>query len=179
MTVTLRSTSRVDIVRRILAPGGLTSNVERYTVSDEDAYDDGDGDGQIDEVWMAKGSLAAGANETHDLQSLTQTDDNGATVRGSISFDGVKHFEIRNTTATSAGGFLSIGEAAANIWDGAGTPFAGGTGSTTGIIDVQPGDSFRWTSRKGGTVSGSAKDVKIAATTAAQTYELIIGGEKS
>jgi len=177
MSVTLRSTSRVDIVRRLLAPGGLKSNVERYSIEDEDVYDDGSGDGQIDEVWKHKGSLAAAADETHDLQSLTQLDDDGATIRASISLDAVKHFELKNTTAPSVGGYLVIGAATANVWDGVGTLFSSGVGTET--IDVQPGDSIRWTSRKGGTVAAGAKDVKVAAVTAAQTYELIVGGEKT
>jgi hypothetical protein len=175
--VTSRRTVRVDALRNTPQIGGLTSTRELFTVASEVAFGSGTDDGDVDEVWKHEGSLAAAASETHDLQSLTQLDDDGKTVRSSISFDGVKELILKNTTLASVGGFLTVGEAASNIWDGAGTPFSGGTGSTTGTFDLAPGDVLYWSSRAGGAVSGSAKDLLVSATTATQTYELQIVGE--
>lgn len=175
--VTSRRTIRSNALRITPQAGGSTSIKEPFNVESEVAFGSGTGDGEVDEVWKHIGSIAAAASETHDLQSLTQLDGDGSSFRPSISFDGVKEIMIENTTLTSAGGFLTIGEAASNIWDGAGTPFSGGTGTTTGTFDLAPGDTFYWSSRAGGAVSGSAKDLKVGATTATQTYELQITGE--
>jgi len=154
---------------RAVAMSGSSAN-EKHAKRADESWADGVGADQADEVWSDDRSLAVGT-ETHDLQSLTQLDDAGATLRSSISFDGVKALLIKNTSAT---GILSIGGAGANPWDGAGTPFQ----VATGKIDIQPGGMLLWTAptAAGGAVAAGAKDLLMEATVDTVTYEIVVLG---
>jgi len=143
---------------------------EAHSKSFSANWPDGAGAGAADQVWSDDRSLAVGT-ETHDLQSLTQLDDNGATLRSAISFDGVKALHVKNNSAT---GTLTLGGAGANDWDGAGTPFQ----VATGKIDIQPGGVFLWLAPTagGGAVAAGAKDLLVEATVATVEYEIVVVG---
>jgi len=134
----------------------------------------GTADAQLDELWSTAKDFSQVVGQTdYDLQALAQTDDAGGAVRSGISLDGVKVIAIENTSAVTSTGYLLIGAGAAAPWDGLTTPFA----VATAKIALYPGDAFVWTSRAGGVVTATEKDLRVAAVTATQTYTMVIGGE--
>ena len=172
-------TTSIDLTIGILRSVGLElssggSSAERRGISFTKAYADGSSDGQADQVWSDSRSLAAGT-ETHDLQSLTQLDSAGATLRSSISFANAKVFYVRNTTAVGTAGYLRIGGAAANPWDGTGTPFE----TATGQIDIDPGGVQLWISHDGGAISAGALNLEVESVTNTMTYDICVVGDAS
>lgn len=174
MTVTSNLSLVSSCDRRVAMSGGGGggSANEKHVRKYADSWPDGSGTSQADQVWSDDRSLGVGT-ETHDLQSLTQLDDNGATLRSGINFANVKEVLIRNTLAPGATGTLRAGNAVANPWDGTGCMFeaAGGTS------DLQPGGTLLWTSPVGGAVGAAASDLMIEAIGATVTYEIQIKGD--
>jgi len=149
---------------------------ENYGIDVDDLFLDGTADGQVDEVYRWRGTISAAAIETFNLQSLTQLDDDGINFRTGISFDGIKGIAIRNHTSPSAGGYARIGEnSSVNPWDGTGCMIS----TATGTMDLGPGGTQIWTSRAGGAVTATERDLEIAAVTADQDIEVLIVGEAS
>jgi len=161
-------TLALSALRAVAMSGGRAD--ESHAKAPAYNFSNGVGVNQADQVWSDDRSLPVGT-ETHDLQSLTQLDDAGATLRSAISFDGIKALLIRNTSAT---GILTVGGAAGTPWDGAGTPFA----IATGKIDIHPGGVLLWVAptAPGGAVAAGAKDLLMEATVATVTYEIIAVG---
>lgn len=125
---------------------------------------------QADEVWSDQREVASGANDDLELDSLTQVDADGNTVR-SVSLAVVKLVYIRNI---STSGRVDVGAAASNPWAGAGLPFVDGSDKAA----IPFGGGWLWYDPAGVAVSnGSADVLRVAGVTATQTYQIIIVGE--
>ncbi len=173
MTVTSNLSLVSSCDRRVAMSGGGGggSANEKHVRKYADSWPDGSGTSQADQVWSDDRSLGVGT-ETHDLQSLTQLDDNGATLRSGINFANVKEVLIRNTLAPGAKGTLRAGNAVANPWDGTGCMFeaAGGTS------DLQPRRTPLRTRPPGGAGGAAASDLLLAALGATGTHEIPLNG---
>lgn len=170
---TVATTLRTSTVVRRAAPLAEGSTVTKHVIESDLSWPDGSGTSQADEVWSYNKALPAGT-ETHDLNSLTQTDDDGNTLRSSISFDLVKRLVIRNNNTAGAAGILRVGaDAGGTPFEGSGTPFVS-AGST---IDVVAGGEFVWTSPVGGDCSAGANDLKVVAAGATVDYDILVVGD--
>lgn len=165
------STTLTSALRRIQPMDSGEPLVQRSEIGSRELYTDGTADGQVDESWDDARSLATGS-ETLDLQSLTQLDADGGTVRSGISFTKVKVFHLINTTDTSSTGHLLVGGAATNAWEGSGALIEGAGDK----IRLAPGEELIVRSTTGKTVSAGSKDLKIESVTADQTYTLLLAG---
>jgi len=154
------------------SPLDVGSVSSRHVVETDLSWPDGSGTSQADEVWSDSRSLPAG-NETHDLNSLTQLDADGNTVRAAISFDNVKRLVIKNTLTAGAAGILTVGGGGVAPFEGSGTPFEA-AGSTT---DVVAGGEMVWTSPVGGVCTALVKDLLITAAGATVTYDILVIGD--
>ena len=141
-------------------------------------WPDGAAAGSIEAMWSDKRTLADGAGESLDLNSLPQLDAAGGTLK-TIVFDKIKAIYV--SIATAAPGLLTIGggstgAGAADAWAGAGTPFAAdGT-----LIQLQAGDGvFVWQNPAGGDVTAVASHLlRMEASGLEVTYDIVIlGGE--
>lgn len=136
-------------------------------------WPDGSGTSEAEEVWSEQNALTVGTQDV-DLTAVSQLDDNGDTLR-TAAFGAVKVVLVRNKNTPGGSGTLTVGGAAANPWDGAGTSFqvAGGK------VDLPPGGVLLWAVPVGGAVSAGAKTLRLEATGATVTYEMVVIGDKA
>ena len=171
---------RIDVLAQIerLVPMDVAETIrEKYEAAKKIAFSDGDGDLEIDEVWIDSRSYVAATPVAHDLQSLAQLDRDDVTIRSSINFDVVKLLVVVNLTAHATGGHVVLGESSAvNPWDGITTPFY----VATGRIPVYPGDVFLWSnSYDGGDVTATENELDVEAITQDQDVLILVAGVKA
>jgi hypothetical protein len=112
----------------------------------------------------------AAANDDLELDSLTQVDSAGATVR-SVVFSVVKAIFIKNTSTADR---IEVGGVGATAFAGAGYPFK----DDSDIACIPAGGHWSWSSPDGVAVTNGATDIlRIAGVTSNQTYTIWINGE--
>jgi len=125
---------------------------------------------QANQVWSDTRTVNAAANDDLELDSLTQTDDAGATVR-SVSFSVVKGLFIKNTSDADR---IDVGGVGATAFAGDGYPFK----DDSDIICIPAGGHFSWSDPDGVAVTNGATDIlRVAGVTSNQTYTIWINGE--
>jgi len=183
-TVTATETNSSTATRTVPMP----SNGRPWSprIEQDATWANGTGAGQVDEVWMGEGTVAAGAFVNLDLKALAQVDDDSVAIR-TIDFASIKKITVKNITA-GATGYLTIGggtgaASAADAWAGADTPFL--TDATINALQTPNSATndravFKWTSQTGGTVTNTSKDILcLGGVTATQTYQIHITGVSS
>ena len=133
-------------------------------------FSEGTGTDQVGAVWQDKSRNLNATSEDIDLDALT--DFQGATMS---SLANLGLFYARNLDTDSGDGF-TFGGAAANPWDGAGTPFevAGGK------IGLGADGIFLWVSPvdKGAIGAGSADTLKVESQDNSN-YRMILAGDNA
>lgn len=180
-TVTHIEKNTSQATRRVPMPSHTDDYVPK--IEQDATWASGTGAGQVDEVWMGEGTVAAAAFVNLDLKALAQIDDDSVAIR-TIDFASIKTVTVKNITA-GATGYLTIGggtdaASAADAWAGVDTPFL----TDASICALQTPNSasndravWKWTSQAGGTVTNTSKDILcLGGVTATQTYQIIITG---
>ena len=149
----------------------LTTVIDSSKLEYSAAVADGVAADQCDKIWHDTRTLAAGASDDLDLNSLTNTLF-GSTV--TINFAKVKFLLLVNTS-TVAGDDLTLGGAASQEW----TAWVGAAGDKVRV----PADSCLLVSNKknGWTVVNGSSDVLRIGNvgSAAVTYKIVLAGTSS
>lgn len=164
-SVSLSSTVRVRISSSLVSTGALSTAKDNADLDYTYDLAAGTGDSQIDTIYQAQRSLAAGASETLDLSgSLTNN------LGGSAVFGHVKLVYIRSL---SSSGNLIVGNAS-QAWEGwisaSGTETIASKGT---LLHVSPNDGWA-------VVNGVSDGLKITSSdTAVASYIISIQGTSS
>jgi len=134
-------------------------NVADILLSIEQALANGTGSGYMQQVFADARTLGDGANETIDLQALTNP--HGDAV---LSIN-VKVIAIKNRSATQT---LTVGNAAA-------TQFTAWCGAAAHTRTIPPLGWEIWGAAGGGTVDGTHKDIKVLNSAGAGCdYDIVV-----
>jgi len=175
----MAKTYTVDFTMRAKAVETTTGDLGNaqwdHLVEQKTAWAAGTAVNQVAMAWSQTIALGVG-NVSHDLTANLQLDAADATIE-TKTFAVVKGIWIDNSASTSGKltvGGGSTGAGAADAFAGAGYPFVG----DDDLVDINFGGSWQWTDPTGVAVSnGATDDLHFVATTATQTFNILIVGE--